>query len=157
VTERSELGAIAKAIVDANSYMTIGTADEDGLPWVTPVWYAPADYREFFWVSRPEARHSRNIATRPRISIVIFDSHTPINAGQAVYMSAVAEELTADEAELERGMGIFSRRSEAQGARPWTANDVRPPAHVRLYRATASEHFTLEPGVDRRIRVSVDS
>ncbi len=76
--------AIAKAITDANSYMVIGTADESGVPWVSPVWFAPEDYKEFFWVSSPEARHSRNIAARPQVAIVIFDSQVPAGSGQAV-------------------------------------------------------------------------
>ena len=41
--------SLVKAIVVANRYMTIATADENGLPWASPVWYATADYREFFW------------------------------------------------------------------------------------------------------------
>jgi Pyridoxamine 5'-phosphate oxidase len=28
--------AIARATIDANTYMTLGTADESGLPWVSP-------------------------------------------------------------------------------------------------------------------------
>ena len=73
--EGEELGAIARRIVDSNQFITIGTADEDGVPWVSLVWYAPAECREFFWISDPEARHSRNIAARPQVAIVIFDSH----------------------------------------------------------------------------------
>jgi nitroimidazol reductase NimA-like FMN-containing flavoprotein (pyridoxamine 5'-phosphate oxidase superfamily) len=107
--ERPELEAIAKAIVDANRYMTLGTADASGSPWVSPVWYAFVDYREFFWVSSPAAKHSRNLAARPQASIVIFDSHTPPGEGQAVYMTSVAEELTGED--LDRGIRVFSRRS----------------------------------------------
>ena len=66
-----EREAMARAIVDANSYLTLGTADAEGLPWASPVWYAPASYREFFWVSKPGARHSQNIAVRPEVGIVI--------------------------------------------------------------------------------------
>ena len=84
---------VARAIIDANLYMVLGTADRDGRPWVSPVYYAPAGYAEFYWVSYPEARHSRNLAVRPRIGIVIFDSRAPIGTGQGVYMSAVAREL----------------------------------------------------------------
>ena len=61
-----DTGAVARRIVDANMYMTLATADADGRPWVSPVWYAPVTYAEFLWVSSPEARHSRNIALRPR-------------------------------------------------------------------------------------------
>jgi uncharacterized protein YhbP (UPF0306 family) len=153
VTHQEELGAIARAIIDSNRYLTLGTADEHGLPWVSPVWYAPDEYRRFFWVSSPEARHSRNVAARPQVSIVIFDSQAPVGTGQGVYMSAVAEELTGDD--VDRGIGIFSRRSVAEGAAAWTADDVRPPAGHRLYRATASEHFVLGPQ-DQRTPVSVE-
>jgi uncharacterized protein YhbP (UPF0306 family) len=153
VTHQEELGAIARAIIDSNRYLTLGTADEQGLPWVSPVWYAPHEYRRFFWVSSPEARHSRNVAARPQVSIVIFDSQAPVGTGQGVYMSAVAEELSGGD--VERGIGIFSRRSVAQRASAWTADDVRPPARHRLYRATASEHFVLGPQ-DQRTPVSVE-
>jgi nitroimidazol reductase NimA-like FMN-containing flavoprotein (pyridoxamine 5'-phosphate oxidase superfamily) len=152
-----ELGAIARAIIDSNRYMTLGTADENGQPWVSPVWYAPAGYRELFWVSSPEARHSRNLATRPQLAIVIFDSTAAINTGgeHAVYMSAVADE--PEGRELDRGIEIFSRRSEEQGARAWSRGDVVPPAPIRLYRAMVSEHFMLDPAVspDTRTPVSV--
>jgi nitroimidazol reductase NimA-like FMN-containing flavoprotein (pyridoxamine 5'-phosphate oxidase superfamily) len=140
---QQDLGAIARGIIDSNAYMTIATADEAGLPWASPVWYAAAGYAEFYWVSSPEARHSRNLAVRPQVSIVIFDSRAPVGTGQAVYVSALAEELAG--ADLERGIVIFSRRSEEHGASEWKPEDVRPPSLHRLYRATASEHWVLDP------------
>ena len=83
---------------------------------------------------------------------MVFDSRSPVGSGQGVYMSAVAEELAGDD--LDRGITIFSRRSEAHGAGEWNLEDVRPPARHRLYRATASEHSVLGPQ-DRRTPVSV--
>jgi hypothetical protein len=88
---RTADGATARAIIDANGYMTLATADASGLPWATPVWFAPVGYREFLWVSSPEARHSRNLAERPQLGIVFFDSRAPIGTGQGVYMSAPAD------------------------------------------------------------------
>jgi nitroimidazol reductase NimA-like FMN-containing flavoprotein (pyridoxamine 5'-phosphate oxidase superfamily) len=152
MTNPQDLGAIARSIIDSNRYMTLGTADANGLPWVSPVWYAPAEYREFFWVSSPDARHSRNLASRPQLAIVIFDSHRP-GGWHAVYMSAVAEELAG--VDVDEGIEVFSRGSEAQGMRAWTREDVRSPARHRLYRATASEHFVLDPR-DQRLPVSVE-
>ena len=143
---------MARAIIDSNLYMTLGTADEAGRPWVSPVYYAAAGYREFFWVSSPDASHSLNIAARPDVAIVIFDSRTPVGAGQAVYISAVAEELPG--AELDQGISVFSRRSQAHGAGEWTRDDVTPPARHRLYRATASEHSVLGEK-DERMPVTV--
>ncbi len=144
-----DLGAIARSIIDANRFMTLATADEQGSPWASPVWYAPVAYREFLWVSSPEARHSGNLAVRPELAVVIFDSHEA-GGWKALYMTAVAEQLT----DVDDAITIFSRHGEAQGLRAWTREDVVPPARHRLYRATVSEHFVLDPH-DRRIPVSL--
>ena len=45
----------ARAIVDANSYMTLATADADGAPWASPVWFAHEQYETFLWMSQPGA------------------------------------------------------------------------------------------------------
>ena len=144
----AEREALARSIVDGNSYLTLATADAAGAPWATPVWYAPASYREYFWVSRPGARHSQNIAVRPEIGIVIFDSTVPISTGKAVYMAALAEQVT-DDGEIAQGMSVFSERALAQGGRAWTPEEVGPSGRVRLYRARASEQFVLSPEDER--------
>jgi pyridoxamine 5'-phosphate oxidase-like protein len=66
MTHQQELRAIARTIIDSNQYMTLGTADEAGRPWVSPVWYAAVEYREFFWVSRPLRRCIRATSRRAR-------------------------------------------------------------------------------------------
>lgn len=93
MNSKRDLGEIARDIIDANLYICLGTALPDGRPWVTPVYYASEDYMRFFWVSSPEAAHSRNLETRPQVSLVVFSSQAPIGTGQGVYMSADAEEL----------------------------------------------------------------
>jgi Pyridoxamine 5'-phosphate oxidase len=148
----SDLAATSRAVIDATAYMTLGTANEDGVPWVTPVWYAAANYREFFWISRPEARHSRNIAVRPQVSIVFWDSHVAIDTGVGVYASAGAEQVTEGEA-VDLGMAIFSRISQAQGGRAYTADDVLGSAQLRLYRALPSEWWIGTEG--RRTPVAI--
>jgi len=138
----TDLGTVARSIIDSNRYMTLATADEQGSPWASPVWYSPVEYREFLWVSSPEARHSRNLAVRPELAVVIFDSHEA-GGWKALYMSAVAKQLP--EPDVEDAIGIFSRHGEAQGLRAWMREDVDPPARHRLYRATVSEYFVLDP------------
>jgi uncharacterized protein YhbP (UPF0306 family) len=142
----------AKAIIDANLYMVLGTADEHGHPWVSPIYYAPVEYREFVWVSRPETLHSRNLVARPEISLVIFDSSAPIGTGQGVYMAATAAEVTGDTRVA--AIDVFSRRAVGHGGRPWTLEDIEPPAEIRLYRATASAHY-IRGSIDRLIAVDL--
>ena len=105
---------IARAILDGAVYVVLATADTDGVPWASPVWFATEDYRELYWVSYPGARHSENIAVRPQIAMVVFDSTVPPGTGQGVYMTATAEQLT-DAAAIEHGIGVFSRESVRQG------------------------------------------
>src|SRR5919204_6900057 len=92
-----ENDAQARRIIDDNLYMPLATADADGRPWATPVYFGAIDYREFLWVSKPGARHSRNIAERPEVGIVIFDSRVPIGTGRGVYIAAEAHEVAAED------------------------------------------------------------
>jgi len=153
VTRHDDPRSIARAIVGSSLYMVLGTADGSGEQWVSPVWYAHEGTSTFFWVSSPEAKHSRNLAVRPGMGIVIYDSGAPIYAGQAVYMSAIADQPTDRAAE--EAIEVVSRRSQTHGADAMTLADVRPPAELRLYRAVASAQWILEPGAptDRRIQV----
>jgi nitroimidazol reductase NimA-like FMN-containing flavoprotein (pyridoxamine 5'-phosphate oxidase superfamily) len=143
---------IARQIIDSNRYLTLATADGAGRPWACPVWYAHEDYTSFMWVSRPGARHSRNIAARATVSAVIFDSTVPEARTQAVYFEARAEELTG--AECDRVIAIFSRRSRALGLTEWGPADVTERAPHRLYRASASACYILAPR-DQRLPVKI--
>jgi len=141
----------ARAIVDANRYMTLATADAEGRPWASPVWFATHDNRQFLWVSRPEARHSLNIASRPEVAMVIFDSHVLPGLGVAVYMSARAEQLDGNEAV--RALEIFSTEAVAQGLPAWSVDQIAPDARHRIYCAWANEHYLLN---DRDERVPIE-
>ena len=143
-----DLAAHARRIIDAHVYMTLATADSGGRPWASPVWFAHEDHRRFIWVSRPERRHSRNLAERSEAGIVIFDS-TPRRQGtpDAVYLDAVTEQVAG--ADEEHCVEVFSRRSVALGWPGLSVSDVRPPAALRVYRATASALFVLDENDDR--------
>ena len=148
-----------RSVIDETKYMALGTADETGRPWVSPVWFACEDYRHFHWVSAHDTRHSENLAARSEVALAIYNSPVAAGAAGAVYISGTAEELTGDE--LERGLEIFDRQSRTNDGPGWELNDVQPPSPHRLYRATAEEYSILirgrDPergtGVDRRKRV----
>ena len=140
----TDFSNMARDIIESNRYMVLGTADEAGVPWVTPVWYAQSAYRRFIWVSSPDRRHSRNVRAQTEVSIVIFDSQVAVGDARAIYMSARAEELSG--AELERDVALFEAASRAQGlTRSWALEDMLAPSPYRLYRATVSRHWVLDP------------
>ncbi|MCE7004776.1 pyridoxamine 5'-phosphate oxidase family protein [Kibdelosporangium philippinense] len=146
--------AIARAVLDANSFMTLATADESGLPWASPVWFATENCREFYWLSSPETRHSKNLAVRPELSIVIYDTTVLPGNAQAVYMVATAAQVASED--LEAALALYSRVSVESGLKEFGLDSVTGDARLRLYRATATEHYILDPdaGIDTRIAVS---
>ena len=153
----TDFSRMARAIIESNRYMVLGTADETGVPWVTPVWFAHSGYRRFIWVSSPERRHSANVVTRPEVSIVIFDSTVAEGDARAVYMAGRAEQVP--DADLARDIALFDAASRAQGpARPWSVEDVIAPAPYRLYGATVSRHWVLDPdsSPDARAEVTME-
>jgi hypothetical protein len=152
MNEERDHAAEARQIIDANLYMVLATADSTGQPWASPVYFATSGYREFFWVSQPDATHSVNLRDRREVGIVIFDSTVPIGQGRGVYLLGVARELPAhDTAE---GIEVFSRRSGGHGGSEWTVEDVSPPARHRLYQATAEGAYVLDEH-DHRVEVDL--
>ncbi len=144
---------IVRAVIDANRFMTLATADEHGTPWATPVWFASPDDQRFLWVSSPTTRHSRNIAARPDIAIVIYDSRTAIADRQAVYIEAIAGEVSDDG--LDGAIEIFAKASASQGLAEWGREELTPPARFRLYQAMATALFVLADTTDVRLPVAM--
>ena len=146
---------IARDLLDTTSYLVIATADAEGVPWASPVWFAHENYHELFWVSAPDARHSQNIAARPSIGMVVFDSTVAPGAGQAVYMTARAYELE-DSAAIDHGLDVFSGASTRRVGTRWGRDQITGDARLRLYCATGIKHWILDPGSPFDIRVSVN-
>jgi nitroimidazol reductase NimA-like FMN-containing flavoprotein (pyridoxamine 5'-phosphate oxidase superfamily) len=148
-----KLERIARAVIEANKYMTLATADDAGRPWASPVYYTPEGHDVFYWVSSPNSVHSRNLAQRPDLSIVIFDSQAQIGAAEAVYMVARAD--IVPEGELERCAATYgSRFPELRVFRP---DELWAPAELRLYRARVAEHSVLVRGSDPDFGRGVDT
>jgi Pyridoxamine 5'-phosphate oxidase len=144
----------ARAIIGRSLYMVLATADADGRPWASPVYFAPDGHDAFYWVSSHEARHSANIAVRPNVGIVIFDSSAPIGTGQGVYLEAHAEQLAGPD--VDDALAVFSARSIEHGGSAWTREDVEGETLIRPYRAVASSYFMLAKDGQPDHRVPVD-
>jgi hypothetical protein len=119
----TDFSDMARAIIESNRYMVLGTADAAGVPWVTPVWYAQADYRRFIWVSAPDRKHSRNVGVRPEVS-----PGPDANLGVGGHArSGALSALSGD------GVAALGPRSREQSRRPRRGHAVgrresQPPA-----------------------------
>jgi nitroimidazol reductase NimA-like FMN-containing flavoprotein (pyridoxamine 5'-phosphate oxidase superfamily) len=141
----------AAAVIEANKYMVLGTVGADGSPWVTPVYFTPDGHDAFYWVSSPDALHSRNLAERPDVSIAIFDSSVPIGGASAVYFRARAGQVPDDE--LEQCTALYASRYPE--LRAYTVDELHDD--IRLYRARPTAHWVLVTGGDPQYGTGIDS
>jgi hypothetical protein len=152
---------IARRVIDDNHFMVLGTAQPDGTPRVSPVFYSHTGYRDFYWISSPRAHHSRNVAAQRRVELVVFNSQAdPGPDIAAVYVGAIAAQVP--DAELADAVAAaFS--SVRRGVRAYGVDELSGTAELRLYRATAQSveiHVRgSDPergtGVDRRLLVEM--
>ena len=141
-------------------YLALGTTEPDGRSRVSPVyvtWDGPDD---FYWVSSPEAVHSRNVADRPAVSGVVFDSTRPPRETSAVYLTATASEVPVEDLP-EQCSRAFRHLSE--GARAFEPAELSGEARLRLYHGVVNRHEvhvrgsdpTYGRGVDCRLEVDL--
>jgi hypothetical protein len=160
VTQDDVLAQRARAVVDDNRYLTLGTTEPDGRPRVSPVSFTHDRYRAFYWVSSPEARHSRNVADRPAVALVVFDSTAAIGQGSALYLGAEATQVA--DADLPAQCATAFAAVEP-GAHAFTPDELSGDQPLRLFRADATSwevHVRggdpdFGTGIDRRVGVTL--
>jgi hypothetical protein len=154
-----DLAAACRGLLDSILYLTLATVDDDGRPRTSPLFFTAHAYRDLYWVSSPDAVHSRNLGREPRSMAVVFDSTVPVGAADAVYLSGAARQV--GDAELpDRCPVAFTGRG---GASVFAPRELRGDAPLRLYvlhveRAEAlvrAGHPALGDGRDRRVVVDL--
>jgi uncharacterized protein YhbP (UPF0306 family) len=134
-------------------YLVLGTADAEGRPWATPVFYAADREDRVLWVSSADSRHSRNISARPEVAITIFDSHAPIGGAEAIYLEATAEPVSNHSvaAAVER---LNTRLPASHRLGP---ENIAPAGPMQVYQAIITQHFVLIRGGDARFGNDLDT
>src|SRR3954468_646265 len=141
-----EMWAIVPRLLARHRYLVLGTADGEGRPWTTPVFYAADGEHRILWVSAPDSRHSRNVAMRPEVAITVFDTHAPIGGAEALYLEANAEPV-AEDARVAALALLNTRLPASHRLRP---QDLEPAGPLRVDQAVITSHFVLIRGGDTR-------
>ncbi|MFE9854516.1 pyridoxamine 5'-phosphate oxidase family protein [Streptomyces sp. NPDC005780] len=127
-------------------YLVLGTADGEGRPWVSPVFFAADGQHRVLWVSSPNSRHSRNIAARPEVAITVFDTAAPVGGAEAIYLEATAGSA-ADDA---RAADLVSLNTRLSAGHQLVPKDLGPAGPLLVYQAAISRYFVLIRGGDAR-------
>jgi hypothetical protein len=145
--------AHALTLLDQNRYVVLATADADGNPWATPVWFAPDGLDRLYWVSWPGSRHSQLIEQRPDIALTVLDS-TVVPGNAAAFYATARARLCADD-DLDDGLAVFNGRSLAQGLEEFGRERLTGDARLRLYVADITQAWVLDQDADVDQRAEV--
>ena len=124
MTDRSAVDRV----LAANRYLVLGTADEDGQPWVTPVFFAPLDPNRVCWVSSPDSRHST----------------VDVGRAEAAYFDADAAQVTLDE----KDTTLQALNSRLPPDKRLSDDDLQPRGPLVAYRADLRHRYVLVRGGD---------
>ena len=102
-------------ILNAHRTMAISTVRPDGWPQTTIVGYANRGFEIVFLIYRTGQKWA-NIQHDDRISIAVASEPTDLNALQAVYAGAHAEEITDDAQRQEAWGQLMQRHANLAGA-----------------------------------------
>jgi uncharacterized protein YhbP (UPF0306 family) len=136
----------ALGLLQDNHYVVLATADAEGNPWATPVWFASDGIDRLYWVSGPGSRHSMLIEQRPEVALTVFDSTVASNEAAAFYATGTA--ALVPETDLANALGVFNQRSLAQGLGEFTREHVTGAARLRLYAAELTATWVLDQDAD---------
>lgn len=134
-------------------YLVLGTADQSGSPWVTPVFFVADGTDRVLWVSSPDSRHSRNLAHNPAVAITVFDTDAPIGGAEALYLEATAS--LVDEAARPAALDLLNSSLPAHQHLDLT--ELGTAGLLRLYQASIHRHHVLIRGGDPRFDNPVDT
>jgi general stress protein 26 len=150
--DTADLAAMAREVIDTTPYLVLGSVDADGMPRVTPVFFGVDGYRDFYWVSSPDAVHSLNVEERPSVRAVIFDSTVRVGHARAVYLTGRARRVPDDEL-ADRCRVAFR---DIAGGTSFSPEELTGSAPMRLYLLPAEVGEVLVTGRDPRRGTGVD-
>lgn len=148
-------------LLENSKTMVVATADLNGKPWISPVFFSYDDEHNLYWISDKNARHSKNINSRPEVGIVIIGKIPSEAYPDAVYVDGLAAELAID-SEINKGIAAMSRRAQDEKFIIHSSADITGSASWRLYKVTPREITKREDAYDEStgqaitIRVPID-
>ncbi|HEY0451328.1 pyridoxamine 5'-phosphate oxidase family protein [Actinophytocola sp.] len=154
----------SRRLLDEARYLTMATVSTGGQPWAAVLQYAwLAGPLRFLFGSAIQSRHSRDIATRPRISGSLFVAGDALMAVDGAQFSGTCRELSTEEVARYHATFYDAVLPDARDRAEWTLppSALLPPAEHRLYLIEVDQWWLVdtrtwaEDRIDRRVQVSL--
>ena len=155
--------AIARQLIDHNTYMTLATSAGD-LPWACALFMGVDTGYHLYFVSSIHALHVQNVLQNASVAVVVFDSHAVAGDANGVQLTGICTRLTGGA--LQRGIdAIYNKRypdpSERNNRNLTIEEFSRPdsdPTSRHIYEITPEHMYVLDKstGEDARIEIDID-
>lgn len=126
-----ELEGIIREYIDKSIHMSLATC-ADNHPWVCEVHFVYDDKLNLYFRSKPDRRHSEEIAKNPHVAGNIVRQHALEDYPHAIYFEGAAEMVT-DESAFAQLVELFVARLGADQS--ITEEAKRPDGH-KFYKIT---------------------
>jgi uncharacterized protein YhbP (UPF0306 family) len=152
----------SRRLLEEARYLTLATVSTDGRPWSAVLQYAwLPDPLRFLFGSAIQSRHSRDIATRPRISGSLFVAGDSLMDVDGAQFSGTCQELSPEDVERYHATFYDALFPDAQDRAEWALpqSELLPPAEHRLYLIEVDDWWLIdtrtwaEDRIDRRVKV----
>lgn len=94
-----DIGALVRSILEKGHLLSLATVDEGG-PWVSDLVYVFDDDLNIYWLSMPEARHSKAILKHPMVAGTVTISTRSKEPNEAIQIAGTAEKIEGDIIEM---------------------------------------------------------
>ena len=149
---------IAKALIDTSDYLSLSTATGNK-PWATPIYYAVDEKYTFYFVSRKDTIHSKNICKNKNVSFCIFNSQDKSFTAQGVQAQGIASEVGLNE--VLHGLTVIFKKKHPKNKidllqLKQEIKTVTGSINNRVYKIVPTHIFILDPNnPDMDVRVEV--
>jgi uncharacterized protein YhbP (UPF0306 family) len=93
-----ELLQKAQQLLSDIIFCAVSTCSPDGIPWMSPVFFAFDKQINLYWSSAVTARHTQNIYNNTgKAAIAVYPSDRGEGCSEGVYLSGVVAELVSEE------------------------------------------------------------
>lgn len=153
--------AVAKQIIDNNTYMTLATSVDDN-PWACALFMGVDERYHLYFVSNIRARHVQNVLQNQRVSVTVFDSHAISGEANGVQLTGSCNRLIGGK--IQRGIdAIYTKRYPDPAERAqhnltvkeFSRPDTNPTAR-HIYEITPQHVYVLDKQTGEDTRIEVD-
>ena len=156
-----ELKEVTKELIAKADYLSLSTTDGTN-PWATPLYFAVDEKFNFYFVSRKDTLHSKNLYKNPNVSFCIFNSEDKAFTAQGLQATGIAHEVGL--AEALQGLTVIYKKKhpDVDDLKRIKLNvkSVTGLINNRIYCIKLTHVYVLDPNnpdMDTRVEVFVNS